>query len=971
MSYFSESYPLFRYPVQTGAEAGFRSAQLGAIHSAAAHFSNRNEPGIITMPTGSGKTAVLISAAYVLRANRVLIITPSRLVREQMAEAVANLNDLTEIGALPGDHAKPRVKSTVNRVTSNDDWEEMRNYDVVVATVQSISPGFEGIPTPPNDLFDLVLVDEAHHSPARTWQVILDHFAPAKRLLFTATPFRQDQKEIKGRFIFTYDLRNAFRDGIFGQITYQAVTPGGGESHDEAIARAAEAQLRVDTERGFNHRVMVRTDGLPRARELFDLYQQRTGLRLSIISGSSSLRSVKRTIERLRSGELDGIICVNMLGEGFNFPSLKIAAIHAPHKSLSVTLQFVGRFARTAGVNLGPATFLAVPSDIEIETERLYDSRAIWQDIIQNLAALRVGQEAEIREVLQSFTSTIAAPDLSDISLYVLEPYYHVKVYQLESDIDVQDEMEFPKHLQVAFRGASPEHNAAVYITREISLPRWSTDDRLSHVRTDLFIFYYDPTTKLLFICASRRGGGLYDELMESIEHAEPRPLPLVRLNKALNDLTATEFFNVGMRNRVLSNTNESYRIITGPNADKSVLKSDARLYHRGHAFGRATEGGVGITIGLSSASKIWSNKSSKLPALILWCSNLARKISSDRIPVTHSGLDYLDPGEELTELPNNIVAVNWPSSVYRSPVSVKFMTAGTQMRVPITDGNLAIDRAASTADAVMIAFTYGVMEYRFTFSFGTNRFFEPATANEPELQIEHDRASVPFLNYVNDQMLMFYTSDLSLIDGYNIFRPPAEPPQPLNLEAMEIVDWVAGSVNIECEFGNAGTGRQSVQDFIETRLTTSDANVVYCDHGTGEIADFVSFKQSDGRVLVQFFHCKKSPSANPGSRLDSVTDLTGQIVKSVTWGIKQRILDTIRRRFTQNIGTHRFARGDLNALVALLDTISAATMDFEFVAVQPGLQKEGVSEEVLHVLAGASDYLVRGGFKPLKVLCS
>lgn len=41
------------------------------------------------------------------------------------------------------------------------------------------------------------------------------------------------------------------------------------------------------------------------------------------------------------------MICVDMLGEGFDFPNLKIAAIHEPHKSLASTLQFIGRFART------------------------------------------------------------------------------------------------------------------------------------------------------------------------------------------------------------------------------------------------------------------------------------------------------------------------------------------------------------------------------------------------------------------------------------------------------------------------------------------------------------------------------------------------------------------------------------------------------------------------------------------------
>jgi hypothetical protein len=44
---------------------------------------------------------------------------------------------------------------------------------------------------------------------------VLDHFDRAPKLLFTATPFRQDPREIKGRFIFTYDLRQAYQDGSF------------------------------------------------------------------------------------------------------------------------------------------------------------------------------------------------------------------------------------------------------------------------------------------------------------------------------------------------------------------------------------------------------------------------------------------------------------------------------------------------------------------------------------------------------------------------------------------------------------------------------------------------------------------------------------------------------------------------------------------------------------------------------------
>lgn len=972
MNFFKDNYSAFRYPLKEGDSPGFRLAQLGAIHAAAAHFANRTEPGIITMPTGSGKTAVLISAAFVLQANRVLIITPSRLVREQILEEVGNLKTLREAGGLPEESPLPRVKGIRTRLRTKEEWEEMREYDVVVATVQSISPEFESVPEPPTELFDLVLVDEAHHSPARTWQAVLSHFASAKRLLFTATPFRQDQKEIKGRFIFTYDLREAFKDRIFGEIVYQPVTPGQGANHDQAIAIATERQLASDRAAGYDHRVMVRTDTRPRAAELLDLYGRVTSLRLSIVTGNNSLRSVKKILEQLTNGELDGIVCVNMLGEGFNFPSLKIAAIHAPHKSLSVTLQFVGRFARTAGANLGPATFLAIPSDVEIEAERLYDTRAVWQDIVHNLAAIRVTQETEAREVLQSFTALTTAPDLSDLSLYVLEPYYHVKVYQLEADIEISDDIAFPSRFQVIYHAVSAPHNAAVYITREVGLPRWTTDDRLASVVSDLFIFYYDTATKLLFVCASQRTVGLYDELMESFLKADPHPLPLARLNKALNDLTATEFFNVGMRNRVSSNTTESYRIITGPSADKSVLKSDGRMYHRGHAFGRASENGNPVTIGLSSASKIWSNKSSKLPELITWCTTLAKRISSDRVPITKSGLDYLDPGEVLEELPKDIIAADWPTSIYRSQIMIHFTTAdGAQVRVPLVDCTLSIDKASSTEDAITVEVRYEATSYRFTFSFDTNRFFELASDSEPNIYVEQDRSSVPLINYINEEMLIFYTSDISLIDGYNIFRAPKEQVPPLDEGAIESRDWSAGKVNIQCEVGDAGVGLASVHGYLESLLAASEADVVYYDHGTGEIADFVAIKATEGRILVSFYHCKGSRAAIPGHRLDAVSELTAQIVKSVTWASKYRIVASVRRRFTHGIGSHRFIRGDLAVVEGLLTPATPATIDYEFVAVQPGLRKEGLTIEISNMLAAASDHLVRGGFKQLRIMAS
>ena len=972
MGYFNDNYDKLSYPLQDGEKSGFRAAQAGAIHAVAAHFSMRTEPAIVSMPTGTGKTAVLIATAFALRANRVLILTPSRLVREQIAEEVETLSRLREINAISQDTPAPAVAALRTRVGTVEDWDKLRKQDVIVATVPSVSPAHEKVAPAPADFFDVVLVDEAHHSPAKTWKAILDLFPSAKCALFTATPFRQDTREIRGRFVYTYDLRKAYDDGIFGTISFQPVTPIGEQSHDVAIAMAAEKQFEADKVAGYNHVLMVRTDSRKRAGELEDVYQRFTNLRLKIVTGDKSLKYANDVIQALRDGKLDGVICVNMMGEGFNFPNLKIAAIHSPHRSLAVTLQFIGRFARVGGGRLGPATFLAVPSDIQIETEKLYDTRAVWQEIVQNLSAARVNEEANVREILDSFTPTnMVAPDLADMSLYSLEPYFHAKVYRLDGVVDIATPILFPEKYQVVYQAISDEHNAAIYITQETSQPRWTNNDRLAVVTPDLFIFHQDIATNLLFLCASRRSKGLYEEVIASFGAANPRPLPLARLNRALNELTKPEFFNVGMRNRVASNTNESYRIITGSTAEKAVQKSDGRLYHRGHVFGRAEDDGELVTIGLSSASKIWSNTGGQLPALIDWFEKLARRISSDAVPITNSGLDFLSAGEEATELPEGIIGANWAASAYRTTPQIDFVIGGVRHDGQLLDLQIEIDPELEEEGVVGLKFALGdQLTFRATFSLGRDRLFEPASVDEPDLRVKADREDIPFVEYLNEETLVFYTKDLAMLEGYNLFKAP-EDLQPFDDRTFEVADWDQAGVDITREFGPALDGRISVHQYLEDWLAQSNADVVYYDHGTGEIADFIGvFAEGDG-ITVRFYHCKGATGRAPGHRVGDCYEVVGQALKSIPWTRWQRLLTTIRRRFSTQRGSHRFIKGDLQTLEDLFDRNNASQMKFEFVAVQPGLLRAGLPAPLGNLLAGASTYIVQGGFLPLRVMGS
>ena len=80
---------------------GFREAQVAAVHAIVGHFWDQRTPALVVMPTGSGKTAVMLAASIALRAKRVLVVAPSRLLREQLVEKFSTLDPLrTRLGAL-------------------------------------------------------------------------------------------------------------------------------------------------------------------------------------------------------------------------------------------------------------------------------------------------------------------------------------------------------------------------------------------------------------------------------------------------------------------------------------------------------------------------------------------------------------------------------------------------------------------------------------------------------------------------------------------------------------------------------------------------------------------------------------------------------------------------------------------------------------------------------------------------------
>ncbi|MDV2725686.1 helicase-related protein, partial [Klebsiella pneumoniae] len=105
---------------------------------------------------------------------------------------------------------------------------------------------------------------------------------------------------------------------------------------------------------------------------------------------------IKKRLNKLLSRQSRIVICVDMLGEGYDLPNLKIAALHDHHKSLAVTLQFIGRFTRVnKAQKIGQASVVMNVADpnVEGELQHLYSTDADWDNVLRRLSEGRIARE--------------------------------------------------------------------------------------------------------------------------------------------------------------------------------------------------------------------------------------------------------------------------------------------------------------------------------------------------------------------------------------------------------------------------------------------------------------------------------------------------------------------------------------------------------------------------------------------------
>ncbi|MBE5737596.1 MAG: DEAD/DEAH box helicase [Clostridiales bacterium] len=942
-----------KYPISRDGVPGLRNAQIGAIHAIAAHDTlSPLDASVIVMPTGSGKTSVLMMAPYVLQKQKVLVVTPSAMVRGQIVDDYKKLKTLKAIGVFDEEVPAPTVYEAEQMFDENQK-DAILSANVVVASHKvalSISKNMI------KEEFDYIIIDEAHHVPAPTWQEILFNMKNVSSLLVTATPFRLDKKEINGTHIYNYPLSKAYRDGVFGSITFIPIEES--TDKDRCIALETERVLLNDRASGYNHYIMARTDTKEKAKNLEEIYSKFTKLKLKRIDSSMSYRTVTHTIKALREQKLDGIICVDMLGEGFDFPNLKIAAIHEPQKSLASTLQFVGRFARTNALDVGPAKFIAMNDEtLRIENRKLYTSDSVWQDMIIEMSEKKIGGDIENSDTIKQFSRPETGEEI--ISLHNVRPNCHARVYKVSN---FNFDAPLPKELNVGnnlYKSLKTKTIVGISSTKEV--PLWLEGSQAVNTKINLYIVHYQEKTNLLFIYSQQKTEIVYDLIVKSFCEKYSK-IPRDEMNRVLAGFTNYEFFNTGMQNKY-AESGESYRIYAGSNTASSINETTGKMLSAGHAFCKATQNDLETTIGYSSGSKLWSSAYLSIPEYIEWCDSFGSKIANNSIIVkTNTNYDKLPIWTQINNYQDNILFGFYSEKAYISPPQLRIKEEKVGLLV---DGEIKNITVSQEKDKVFFDFVLG--EHTDNFSCDINGKY---LSKSNKFVCRDGIHTISLSQYFLENPLIFKTADDTVYTGYEVLYGNINHEQFDNSQIIDL-DWECYNTNIKIEFdleNKKNTVHKSLQTFI---TNDSSYSIILQDHGSGEVADYITLKTVGSMINVELFHCKAMKGENYNSSINDVYEVAQQAIKSTVWlKSKAILLEKLLYRLTNSSNT-KFIRGNLNTLKSLLKSQKA--LEATIFIVQPALSKSTTMKDTVGtVLSAASFYLSNTGrVKELKFIGS
>lgn len=357
-----------------------------ALAAFADNTDSEREGGIV-LPVGCGKSGCITLAPFAFRSSRTLVVAPGvKLAQQLYKDFDPTKPDMFyhKCGVLQG---KPYPEPVEIRGTTTNRGD-LDDAHVVITNIQQLqghtNRWLQGLPA---DYFDLILFDEGHHSVAETYEALKAKFPQARIVNFSATPLRADGQLMAGRILYSYPTFRAIQEGYVKRLKALVLNPRTlkyvrrdddqeievsleevrrlGEADadfrrsivtsKETLTTIVDASIReldrIRTETGDSrHKIIASALNFEHCRQIVAAYQER-GRRVDYVHSREDSAANERVLERLEAHELDVIVQVRKLGEGFDHPYLSVAAVFSIFTNLSPFVQFVGRIMRVIRQN--------------------------------------------------------------------------------------------------------------------------------------------------------------------------------------------------------------------------------------------------------------------------------------------------------------------------------------------------------------------------------------------------------------------------------------------------------------------------------------------------------------------------------------------------------------------------------------------------------------------------------------------
>lgn len=242
-----------------------------AVQRTVEAIAQKKERILLTLATGTGKTAIAFQIAWKLfqtrwnlkrdgnRRPRILFLADRNILADQAYNSFS---------AFPED-ALVRIKP--NEIKKSG--KVPTNGSIFFTIFQTFMSGTnaEGKPAPyfgeyPDDYFDFIIIDECHRGGANdesTWRGILEYFSPAVQLGLTATPKRKDNVDTYKYFgapVYIYSLKDGINDGFLTPFKVKRIKTTLDDyryTSDDTIVEGEIEEGKLYEEKDFNRTIEI------------------------------------------------------------------------------------------------------------------------------------------------------------------------------------------------------------------------------------------------------------------------------------------------------------------------------------------------------------------------------------------------------------------------------------------------------------------------------------------------------------------------------------------------------------------------------------------------------------------------------------------------------------------------------------------------------------------------------------------